>query len=329
MITVLHFFSEINSDAAIAASAYLGSLAAPGWREVISEGFLRRLSTPGTWLTLAVMLVLTFALLWPRPRSPKSSSQTQIFADTHIFVLLLTLIGALLVLVPEFFFLRDFFGYRINTIFKFYFLAWLFWSIAAAYAIVVLWQKLKGGWGLVFKGGIVLILVFSMFYPVMGLWSKTNGFKPNQWELDGTAYLADYYPDEAAAIAWLSQAPFDVIAEAAHPHSSYKEFARMATHSGQSTVLGWVGHEHQWRGGYEEVGSRESDLQRLYCVANWAETKIIIDHYGIRYIVVSNLERNTYAPGTNNCPSGLSEGKFERYLEPVFQQGNVTIYRVP
>jgi uncharacterized membrane protein len=103
----------------------------------------------------------------------------------------------------------------------------------------------------------------------------------------------------------------------------------MATHSGQTNVLGWVGHEHQWRGSYDLFAPREGDIARLYCEANWAEAATIIDQYGIRYIVVGDLERTTYAPGTNDCPSGLNEGKFERYLEPVFQQGNVTIYQVP
>jgi uncharacterized membrane protein len=235
----------------------------------------------------------------------------------------------LLVLVPEFFFLRDFFGYRINTIFKFYYLAWLLWAIAAAYATIVLWKKLTGAWGVVFKVGMFLVLGLALLYPTMGLWSKTNGFKPGQWELDGTAHIKRYNPDEAAAIQWLKEAPLSVIAEAASGFSSYTNYARMATHSGQPTILGWVGHEHQWRGGFEEMGSRESDLQRLYCAPNWPETKAIIDQYDIRFIVLGDLERSTYAPDTSNCPSGLSEGKFVRYLEPVFQQGSITIYAVP
>lgn len=188
----------------------------------------------------------------------------------------------------------------------------------------MLWEKLKGAWGVIFKTLTVLVLALSMLYPLMGLWSKTNGFNPNQWELDGTAYLTRYNPDEAAAIQWLLDAPLAVIAESVG--GSYSVHARMATHSGQSNVLGWVGHEHQWRGSYDLFAPREGDIAQLYCVANWAEAETIIDQYGIRYIVVGDLERTTYAPGTSNCPSGLSEGKFERYLVPVFQQGNVTIY---
>jgi uncharacterized membrane protein len=145
--------------------------------------------------------------------------------------------------------------------------------------------------------------------------------------LDGTAHITRYNPDEAAAMQWLWRAPLAVVAESVG--GSYSVHARMSTHSGQPTVLGWVGHEHQWRGGFDEMGSREGDISRLYCAANWPEAQSIIDQYGIRYIVIGNLERSTYAAGSLNCPSGLSEGKFQRYLEPAFQQGSVTIYEVP
>jgi len=270
------------------------------------------------------MLTLVVALLWPNRKASQPETQSTRLPGPHTYTLLLSLTAALLVLTPEFFFLRDFFGSRINTIFKFYFLAWLFWGVAAAYAVVVLWTKLKGAWGVLFKGSMVLVLLLSMLYPIMGLWSKTYGFKPPQWELDGTAHLTRYNPDDAAAMAWLLEAPLGVVAESIG--GSYSVHARMSTHSGQPTVLGWVGHEHQWRGGVEEMGSRESDIARLYCAGNWPEAQVILDTYDIRYIVIGNLERSTYAAGSQNCPSGLSEAKFERYLEPVFQQGSVTIY---
>jgi uncharacterized membrane protein len=390
LISILHRFSTINPDAGIAANAFLGSLAAPGFKEAIIEGFRRRLMIPGTWLTLGVMLVFTISLLWPRRASQSSRSSAPALPRAHTFALLLILIGALLVYVPEFFFLRDFFGYRINTIFKFYFLAWLLWSVAAAYATIVLWEKLKGVWGVVFKSLTVLVLLLSMLYPIMGLWSRTNKLESlllaasiicvaglvlvflhrliifwkisrkkftvllvaivtlaswvfvmgsnssiieiieeiiAEMELDGTTYLTRYNPDDAAAIQWLQEAPLGVVAESVG--GSYSTHARMATHSGQPNVLGWVGHEHQWRGSYDLFAPREGDIARLYCVANWPEAQTIIDQYSIRYIVVGDLERTTYTAGSSNCPSGLSEGKFERYLEPVFQQGAVTIYQVP
>ena len=45
---------------------------------------------------------------------------------------------------------------------------------------------------------------------------------------------------------------------------SYSGYACVSRLSGYPTVLGWPGHELQWRGGGEEIGSRENDIQQLY-----------------------------------------------------------------
>ncbi len=50
----------------------------------------------------------------------------------------------LLTVFPEFFYLRDQFGTRMNTIFKFYFQAWIFWGIAAAAGSAILFRQLRG-----------------------------------------------------------------------------------------------------------------------------------------------------------------------------------------
>ena len=63
--------------------------------------------------------------------------------NPEAFTLLLVLLGCGLVLVPEFFYLRDQFGWRVNTIFKFYFEAWIAWGITAAFGTVVLWNEIS------------------------------------------------------------------------------------------------------------------------------------------------------------------------------------------
>jgi len=219
------------------------------------------------------------------------------------------------------------FGYRINTIFKFYFLAWLMWGIVAAYATVVLWGRLSSSWKIVFRIGMILILGLALIYPVLGLWTKTDGFNPPQWTLDGTAYLQRNSPDEAAAMIWLSEAPLGIVAEAVG--GSYTTFARMASHSGQPTVLGWEFHEIQWRGGTKEMGSRKADIERLYCTPSWDEARQILEQYDIRYVVVGIKERIEYAADDQACPTGLGETKFIRNLPVAFEQGELTIFEVP
>jgi uncharacterized membrane protein len=222
--------------------------------------------------------------------------------------------------------LRDLFGWRINTIFKFYYQAWLMWGVASAYVSVVLLSTLKQPWVSLYRLVLVLLLGMGLTYTILGIWNKTNGFKPGQgFTLDGTAHLARQDPEEMEASTWLRQAPPGVVAEAVG--GSYTIYARISTLSGQPAVLGWDFHENQWRGGGREIGSRQTDIQRLYCGRDWDEAKIIIDQYQIRYIVIGNLERTTYTPET--CPGGLNEAKFERSLPVAYQQGDVTIYLVP
>jgi uncharacterized membrane protein len=85
-------------------------------------------------------------------------------------------------------------------------------------------------------------------------------------------------------------------------------------------VLGWPGHESQWRGGGAEQGTREDDIRTLYATAKWQPALDILRKYNIRYVYIGDLERSTYP---------VQDDKFQHYLIRVFQQGDVTVYEVP
>ena len=309
---------------------FLGSLGLAGSDGLmIQEIVLRRFISLG-WVTLLVLLAFTLSLLLAKNNRIKSEANdsngededwirhTSLPVSAHGFALLLILLGALLVIFPEFFFLRDQFGWRMNTIFKFYFQAWLLWGIAVAFGIAILLRMLKGGLGIVFRVGLVILVGFALIYPLRGLWTKTNGFKPaTGFNLDGTAYLELQSPDDMAGIRWLRDAPAGVVVEAVG--SSYSEYGRVATLSGQPNVLGWPGHESQWRGGSAEMGSRQPDIELIYRSSRWEEVKQLLDKYAVRYVYVGPLERSTYR---------VNEGKFESFLNKIFSQGEVTIYEV-
>jgi uncharacterized membrane protein len=309
---------------------YLNSIAAPDLLSVLGESFNRRLTHIGGWVTVSVMMVFTVGLLLRLMNggreSPKASSNSSVFLSSNTFSLFLILLGALLVLVPEFFYLRDMFGWRINTIFKFYYQAWLLWGVVAAFGTGLLLFTLSGKWRVLFAVGLTMVLIVGLTYTVLSIWTRTNGFQPTfGWTLDGTAYLERQAADEATAIGWLGASEEGVVAEAVG--GSYSGYARVSTLSGQPTVLGWPGHESQWRGGSREMGTREMDIERLYCSRSWEEAQEIIDRYGIRYIYIGPLERQTYT--ADRCPGGLEEAKFSRNLTAVFNQDEVIIYTAP
>jgi len=315
---------------------FMSSIGGGSGSELIAESLARRL-TGLVLVTLLLLLTFTFGYLL-RVIRPKMQSEDQSMAKTdqittsdhdlfvtfkpsaHDFAFILILMGGLLVTFVEFFYLRDQFGSRMNTIFKFYYQTWIFWGLAAAFGTAVLLKGLRGIWNILFRIGFAMLIIAALAYPLLSLWNKTSGFNPpNGYSLDGTAYLDRSAPDEMAGIRWLENSPDGVVAEAVGPQ--YSEFARVATISGQPNVLGWAGHESQWRGGRKEIGTREEDIQAIFSSNDWEYTKLLLDMYNVRYIFIGNLERRTYR---------VNEAKFERFLgEPVFQAGQVSIYEIP
>ncbi len=322
---------------------FQATLASPGTKRLFSEALLRRFQNIGGWGTLFILLSLTLASIhhlvpqknWGNDEIlninvDEKKEQDQNLNNVNLFILLLILWGTLLVITPEFVYLRDLFGWRINTIFKFYYQTWLYWSIAAAYISIYLLTNLRRYWRRLFEFFLIINLFIALIYPVLSLWSKTNGFRTNRWTLDGTAYMQSSSYDEMQAIEWLQSAPHGVIAEAVpETGGSYTQYARVSTISGKPAVLGWVGHENQWRGKSDALGTRQEDLYRLYCSRDWEIAQEILNRYNIRYIFVGPLERSTYIPGSPACPVGIMENKFDRYLNPVYQQGSVIIYENP
>jgi len=238
------------------------------------------------------------------------------------FVLILVLVALLLTFSVEFVYLKDTFGTRMNTVFKFYYQAWVLFAIASAFGIYYLgpWVRrqrkaLSGLWVL----GFIPLFLASLVYPVFATLNKTRGFAGSP-TLDGMAHLERAYGDDLAAIRWLRTnvegAP--VILEATG--GSYTYSGRVSVHTGLPTVLGWGGHELQWRGNYEEPGKREPDIETLYNSPDPGQTLSLLDKYDIRYVYVGGLERSTY-----RVTQPVLD-KFESLMDVVYQQGDVTIY---
>jgi YYY domain-containing protein len=278
----------------------------------VADSFKRRLQLIGSLLTLLALLIPSLSFLFSK-REPSTGEQP--------FILLLVTLGSLLILGPDFLYLRDNFGYRINTIFKFYYQAWILLSIAAAYGCAVLLRNLRGASNVVFSLVFIVVLIIGLTYPVLGFYNKANHFQSvNGFTLDDFDRVQRESSDEAGAILWLRSAPDGVIAEATgNPYSSY---GRISIYTGLPTILGWGNHEGQWHG--SDFGGilaqRTQDIETIYTTPDWQTTQTLLDQYNVRYVVVGYLERSSYR---------VNEEKFNNFLKPVFQQGNITIYEVP
>lgn len=284
----------------------------------------RRLFNPWTFLAVGGLLGWTLALWWPPAGDGREADEAGPAPRVDAFALVLLAVGLLLPLSVEFVYLRDNFGYRMNTVFKFYFQAWVLLALAAAYAVYRVGQARRRWPVLAFQGVMSLLILGSLVYPALAPLNKTDNFS-REPTLDGSAWAAQQHPDDYAGIMWLREhaAGGAVVLEAPGPinsqYGAYNYTGRVSALTGLPTLLGWGNHEHQWRGNYEEAGRREPDIDVLYNSVDPQQALTLLDKYDISYVYVGPLERQRYNE------AGLA--KFARFMDVAFEQGQVTIYQ--
>jgi YYY domain-containing protein len=232
---------------------------------------------------------------------------------------LLIAAGSAALLACEVAFLKDSYGeklYRMNTVFKLYFQGWTILAIAAPWALGRLRER-EWQWAptaRLITAATAVLVAMSACYPLGITLDRLN----SPWKtLDGNAYLRREHRDDFAAIEWLrANVPEqEVILEATGNPYSY--FARFSANTGLPTVLGWANHEGLWRGHDQSVLARRDDVIRIYNGTTLAEVEPLLDRYGVRYIIVGDLEREEH-------PAGLE--KFAS-LPVAFRSGGTVIYR--
>ena len=304
------------------ARPYIDQLLAPLSLQQALPVILQRWLVDGLTALGLTMLVGTGVGLVAGSIKSGESIASPLRQPALFFVLLLSILGALLVLVPEFLYLRDNFSIRMNTLFKFYFQAWVVWSLACAFGLGWLW-RFGGKWMRLAAalGAGIPILLGLVFLPA-SLWSKTAGWSVSP-TLDGMSYFAQQYPQDWAAIQWLKEnAEEDAVILEGSRGAYWVEgrSSRISMATGLSTLLGWANHEGQWRGAYyEKVAGREEIISTIYQARDWENVKEFLEQFQVEYVVVSDLERGWYRP--------LQEAKFQQHMREVFRSGDLAIYQ--
>lgn len=246
------------------------------------------------WWAAAVGLLLAGAAAWLSVRRGPNGA---VAVNEESFVWLLALAGALLTVLVEFVYLRDVFDSRMNTVFKFYYQAWLLLGVSGAYALYWLATAWRSGWQRLLSRGWLAIgavlVAAGLTYTVAAGVSKAGGFA-GEPTLDGAAYLAVQRPQMYAALRWLeANAPRDAIMVEA-TGGSYSEYNAVSAHTGIPTLLGWGGHELQWRGSYDLPGQREPDVAAFYQTNDPDMLRALAARQGVDYVWLGRLERAKY-----------------------------------
>ena len=294
---------------------------------------------------------------------------------SHAFVLLLGTMALALVAGCEVFYMKDAFAGsqydRMNTVFKFYFQAWVLFSVACSAGLFFILDSfravsnspflfkivygIKLWWGFI----LLMLVLASMVYPLTAPYERyasiSGTFSPTYvgstsgmgWlgslgnlertnSLDGLEYLKNCQPlscpysDSAgdyAAIRWLNAniQGDPVIVEAVG--DDYSFYGRISAFTGLPTLMGWVGHEVQWRLAWlkndannAEFQQRSSDVVQIYTSPDPHVIFSLMARYKAQYLYVGPLEKTKYR--------NVDLHRYSKFMQIVYNAEGVTIYKV-
>ncbi len=235
------------------------------------------------YAALALVLVPLAYLLLRRERS---------FAD------LLSIAGLAVLAFCEVFYLEEMLGgdySRYNTIFKFYFDAWILLGTGAlltAAGWLASRRPVPASRWLAVGAAAALIaapvaLDVDIGRGLLGIEYPSAGYHT----LDGFAYLEATRPGEAAAVDFLRTLDGDHrVVEA--ENGDYTYYSRISSFSGIPTILGQISHELTWRGNGAWYAERPADIRAIY--ENPEETLALMEKYNATLLYVGEPERERY-----------------------------------
>jgi YYY domain-containing protein len=236
-----------------------------------------------------------------------------------LFAAFLSLLALGMIAGCEVVYFKDSYGeqlHRMNTIFKFYHQAWPLLGIGAAVFADRTWRATKAP-----RRSLAFVLVVAVFaallYPMTAAVSRLRQ-RDGAFSLDSRRALGRRNPGDLEAIEWLEKnAPRgSVVMEATG--NPYTEYARISSHTGIPTVMGWANHEGLWRSNDPEVAKRLEDVRRFYLASDPRAAREILDRYHVTHVIVGDLERTSY-------PSADGVGSFP-FLQRV-RSGTTSVYR--
>jgi YYY domain-containing protein len=271
----------------------------------------------------------------------------------HAFTLLLGSTAFALIAGCEIFFLRDVFAGnfpRMNTVFKFYFQAWALLSITSAVGLFFILEGflparltavqqrwLRQGIGAAWGAALLVLLLASMAYPLSAPEARYARVNPvtgahylqRSNNLDGLTYLKTdpAEPGDYDAIRWLNAhvQGNPVIVEAIG--NDYSLYGRVSAFTGLPTIMGWEGHEYQWRVNWLNnttnainFNQRAADVDLIYTSPDPRVVLSVMARYHARYLYVGALEYAKYPKANLH--------RFSTFMQVVYNAEGVTIYQV-
>ena len=278
------------------------------WMLVILWGFF--------WFNFTFLALLTL-----RKKQPKTAVAELL---TTNFFLILFAYGMFLIIIPEFFYIKDIYPahFRANTMFKLGYQAFSMMGIACVYTFIFYKKNFVRNFNHYLYFGLFaplfLLVAIYPFFAVNSYYGKLD--KPPQ--LDGTLWLATTFAEYTEIVDFLNSrvAGQPIILEA--QGDSYTDFNVVSSYTGLPTVAGWLVHQWLWRGSPNVVSDIAPDIQQIYETEEPNQAIVLLKKHNVDYVIVGSNERNKY--------KNLKEEKFNIIGKKVLrsQRGSGAIYKI-
>lgn len=320
-----------------------------GWFDLRVIGLL------ATWLVSLILLLilgissLTFVVTGALAATGSILTLYHLKERERSFILLLGTVACALVAFCEVVYLRDVFyttiDLRMNTVFKFYFQAWALLSVVGGAGVYFVLESLRpslrallptrrayAASRIIWSAALLVFLLMGAVYPLKATYQRYSNFSQRDPSLDGLNYMSSYAPGDYAAIRWINShiTGDPVIVEAFG--ADYTDYGRISAFTGLPTLMGWEGHEWQWRVNWVNRGtsntnladflSRSNDVKQIYSSPSPQVVLNLMARYHAQYLYVGPLEQQTYV--------GTNLQRFSSFMKVVYHNNyGVTIYQVP
>jgi uncharacterized membrane protein len=224
---------------------------------------------------------------------------------------------------------------RLNSVFKFWYAAWALLAAGGAVGLAVALDRARFALPrFAFEArdlrGAARPLLAALAVAAALLWLGSLLYAPaaavsraregQARGLDALAYLDARDAGAAAALRWVQaelDAESNTLLEAVGP--SYGAGNVLSAASGVPTLLGWPGHELQWRGD-PPIAARQLVVDEIYRGGATAQVRALAAEYGVTHVYLGREERRQYGADV--------EARFEGW-PAVFAEAGSIIVAVP
>lgn len=245
---------------------------------------------------MAALLVYTVYLHRSARRQRGPAAWLRGLSLPDLFALMTGFCAVCTVIAPEFVWVMDLFGGRMNTIFKTYFQGFVMLDTVCGYACLRLVLDARRLVARASGAAAAFLFLLSCGYFSLGIAEHFGNVtdRSGYAGIDAEISVEKMLPEDAGAIRWLEENA------AGQPHileahlGTGGSCGRVSSLTGLPTVLGWYDHERQFFPDSEDVDRRREDVRAAYTGTSQALVSHILEQYDIRYVFVGHEETQAY-----------------------------------